>query len=68
VLAAVAKVCGDHGVSIASVIQKNCEGTTAEIVYVTHDATEASVRASLAEIAKLEVSERVAAVIRVEDL
>jgi homoserine dehydrogenase len=68
VLAAVASVFGEHGVSIGSVIQKNCEGDTAEIVYVTHDATEADVRSSIAEIEELEVVERVAAVIRVEDL
>jgi homoserine dehydrogenase len=68
VLAAVASVFGEHGVSIASVIQKRCEGATAEIVYVTHDATEASVRASLDEIERLDVVERVAAVVRVEDL
>ena len=68
VLAAVASVFGEHGVSIASVIQKRCEGDTAEIVYVTHDATEASVRASLVEIEGLDVTERIAAVIRVEEL
>ena len=68
VLAAVAGVFGDHGVSIASVIQKRCEGQTAEIVYVTHDANEAAVRDALAEISDLDVTERVATVIRVEDL
>ena len=68
VLAAVASVFGEHGVSIASVIQKRCEGATAEIVYVTHDATESSVRSSLAEIERLDVVEAVSAVIRVEDL
>jgi homoserine dehydrogenase len=68
VLAAVAGVFGEHGVSIASVIQKRCEGQTAEIVYVTHDANEASVRDALARIGELDVTERVATVIRVEDL
>jgi homoserine dehydrogenase len=68
VLAAVAGVFGDHGVSISSVIQKRCEGQTAEIVYVTHDATEAALREALASIAELEVAERIATVIRVEDL
>ncbi|MDO8964144.1 MAG: homoserine dehydrogenase [Coriobacteriia bacterium] len=69
VLAAVASKFGEHGVSIASVIQKRvCESGDAEIVYVTHLAAEGSVRAALAEIAALDVVTEVAAVIRVEEL
>jgi homoserine dehydrogenase len=69
VLASVASKFGDHGVSIASVIQKRvCESGDAEIVYVTHRAAEGAVRAALAEIAALDVVTQVAAVIRVEDL
>jgi homoserine dehydrogenase len=69
VLAAVASKFGDHGVSIASVIQKRvCESGDAEIVYVTHRAAEGAVRASLADIEKLDVVTEVSAVIRVEDL
>jgi homoserine dehydrogenase len=69
VLAAVASKFGDHGVSIASVIQKRvCESGDAEIVYVTHRAAEGAVRAALADIEKLAVVTEVSAVIRVEDL
>ncbi|HEY5549102.1 MAG TPA: homoserine dehydrogenase [Coriobacteriia bacterium] len=69
VLAAVASRFGDHGVSIASVIQKSvCESGDAEIVYVTHRAAEGSVRAALREIEQLDVVSEVAAVIRVEEL
>ena len=69
VLAAVASKFGDHGVSIASVIQKRlCESGDAEIVYVTHLAAEGAVRAALAEIAALDVVTEVASVIRVENL
>jgi homoserine dehydrogenase len=68
VLAAVAGVFGDHGVSIASVIQKRCEGDCAEIVYATHLASEAAVRDALGKIEALDVVERIGAVIRVEDL
>jgi homoserine dehydrogenase len=69
VLAAVASKFGDHGVSIASVIQKRvCESGDAEIVYVTHLAAEGSVRAALAEIAALDVVTEVSSVIRVENL
>jgi homoserine dehydrogenase len=69
VLAAVASKFGDHGVSIASVIQKRvCESGDAEIVYVTHRAAEGAVRAALDDIQGLDVVTEVAAVIRVEDL
>jgi homoserine dehydrogenase len=69
VLAAVASKFGDHGVSIASVIQKRvCESGDAEIVYVTHLAAEGAVRAALAEIAGLDVVTEVSSVIRVENL
>lgn len=69
VLAAVASRFGEHGVSIASVIQKRvCESGDAEIVYVTHRASEGAVRAALRDIAQLDVVSEVAAVIRVEEL
>ncbi|MBS3957726.1 MAG: homoserine dehydrogenase [Clostridiales bacterium] len=68
VLAAVARVFGEHGVSLASVIQKTNEGPIAEIVYVTHQARERDVRASLAEIEKLDVLESIGSVIRVEEI
>lgn len=69
VLAAVASKFGEHGVSIASVIQKRvCESGDAEIVYVTHRAAEGAVRAALADIERLDVVTEVAAVIRVEEL
>jgi len=69
VLAAVASKFGDHGVSIASVIQKRvCESGDAEIVYVTHLAGEGAVRSALAEIAALDVVTEVSSVIRVENL
>lgn len=68
VLAAVAGVLGEHGVSIASVIQKRAWEDGAEIVYVTHDAAESAVRAALADIEALEPVSGIASVIRVEDL
>jgi homoserine dehydrogenase len=68
VLAAVATVFGQHGVSIGSVIQKRAEGGLAQIVYVTHEAREADVRSALAEIEALDVVTSVASVIRVEEL
>jgi homoserine dehydrogenase len=64
----VATVFGAHGVSLASVIQKSADEPTAEIVYVTHRATERSVRSALAEIEQLEIVESVDTILRVEDL
>jgi len=68
VLAAVATVFGNHGVSIGSVLQKRAEGGLAQIVYVTHQACEADVRSALSEIEALEVVNGIASVIRVEEL
>jgi homoserine dehydrogenase len=68
VLAATAKVFGDHAVSLASVIQKATETDDAELVYVTHRAGEAAVRASLDEIRELPVVREIGTVLRVEDL
>ncbi|TDB38741.1 MAG: homoserine dehydrogenase [Actinobacteria bacterium] len=68
VLAAVASVFGDHGVSIASVIQKRTTEKGAEIVYVTHRGSERAVRAALGEIDALDVVDSINAIIRVEEL
>jgi homoserine dehydrogenase len=52
VLAVIARALGDHGVSIASVIQKETddESQSAELVVMTHPAKEASVQDSIAQI------------------
>jgi homoserine dehydrogenase len=68
VLASVAGILGEHGVSIASVIQKRAWEDSAEIVYVTHSAAESDFRAALTRIEALDVVIEVASVIRVEDL
>ncbi len=69
VLATTSRVFADHGVSLASVMQPEVgEGRTAELVYVTHTASEAAVRGALAEIGALDVVVAIGAVIRVEDL
>ena len=68
VLAATAAVFGEHGVSLASVIQKARESDEAELVYVTHHAGEAAVQASLDQIRMLESVREVGTVLRVEEL
>jgi homoserine dehydrogenase len=68
VLASTAKVFGDHGVSLASVLQRAAQGETAELVYVTHTAKESAVRSALLELDSHDSVLSVSAVIRVEDL
>jgi homoserine dehydrogenase len=69
VLAQVARVFGDHGVSLAAVIQKRlCASGEAEIVWVTHKAAQGAVRTALGDIRALDVVADVASVIRVEEL
>jgi homoserine dehydrogenase len=69
VLAGIARSFGDHGVSIASVIQKETDDAaqSAELVIVTHAAREASVQDSLAQVQRLSEVRQVANLIRVED-
>lgn len=65
VLAAIAGVFGDSGVSIKSVWQDG-QGDRATLVIVTHRAPESEQRAAVAEIESLDVVREVASVIRVE--
>ena len=55
VLAGIARAFGDHGVSIASVIQKETDeaAQTAELVIMTHPAREDAVQATLLELRDL---------------
>jgi homoserine dehydrogenase len=66
VLAAIAKVFGEEGVSLASVLQMGASGETAEIVWLTHPAEERQMRQSLARIEKLDEVEEISSWIRAE--
>jgi homoserine dehydrogenase len=73
VIAAIAQVLGDHAISIASVIQKEdvvledaSDVRHAEIVLMTHRASEAAVQRAVALIAELPVVAKVGSLIRVE--
>jgi homoserine dehydrogenase len=68
VLAQIARCFGDNQVSIASVIQKetNEAAQTAEIVIMTHAAREAAVRATIADVEKLDVVVEIGNFLRVE--
>ena len=68
VLAQIASVMGQHGISIASVIQKDADlqAGTAEIVITTHPSREVDLQEALARFRELEVVTEVNNLIRVE--
>ena len=66
VLAAVAGVFGDHGVSIRSMEQEGL-GDEARITFITHRAREADVRATLRELSGLDIVREIGSVLRVVD-
>jgi len=68
VLAKISKILGDHSISISSVIQKETDPSThtAEIVIMTHPATEKAVQQALKETEHLPVVEEVSNFVRVE--
>jgi homoserine dehydrogenase len=68
VLAQVAKVLGEHQISISSVIQKAADSVsqTAEIVIMTHPAKEAAMQQALGELVHMPVVKEISNFIRVE--
>ena len=64
VLGAVTTAFGTHGVSIRSVEQEDGDDG-ARLVFVTHLAREGDVRATLADLAGLDVVERIGGVMRI---
>lgn len=66
VLASISLVFGNKDVSLASVIQKDVEGCTAELVLITHQTKEVNVQDALCDIRQLSCVKEIANVIRVE--
>jgi homoserine dehydrogenase len=64
VLASVAAVMGDHGVSIRWMEQKGL-GDEARLIFLTHMAKEGDVAATVAELGRLDVVDHIGAVLRV---
>lgn len=64
VLAEVAGVFGAHGVSIRSMEQEGLD-TEARLVFVTHEATERDIQATLADLSALEAVQAVGTMLRV---
>jgi len=65
VLAKIAGVLGEEGVSIASIIQKGQQGSSAEVVWVTHQAQQKAVDRSIQRISNLDVVRQINNVIHV---
>jgi homoserine dehydrogenase len=64
VLAAVANVFGEHGVSIRSMEQEGL-GDEARLVFITHVAREAAVQATIRDLHHLDAVDRITSVLRV---
>ena len=65
VLADVARVFGDHGVSIRSMEQEQDGTGEARLVFITHTATEADVQATLQGLRQLDAVDRIGSLVRV---
>lgn len=66
VIGSLGYICGKHGVSLLSVIQKDLlEGNVARIILLTHQVKESAMQAALKEIAEHESTKAVINVIRV---
>lgn len=70
VLAQIAKILGDHLISISSVIQQEVDSAaqTAEIVIMTHPAQEKAMQQALGEFSQLSVVKEINNFIRVENM
>jgi homoserine dehydrogenase len=68
VLARITQVFADHDVSLASVLQHpNPSNPKAEIIIITHDATQSSVKRVLDDFGRLDVIHSIKSVYRVEE-
>ena len=65
VLAKIASICGDFGVSLKSVDQPEAEGGRAELILITHPVLEKSMQEALAKMSKLDVVIKMESLIRV---
>ncbi len=66
VLASVATVFGEHGVSIRSMEQVGL-GSDARLVFLTHEASEAAMAATVEDLSELEAVEEIGVLLRIVD-
>lgn len=67
VLAGIAGIFGQEGVSLASVVQQGCFPDEAELVVITHLVKEKAMQASLNKIEQLPTTKKIVSLIRVEE-
>jgi len=65
VLARIATICGEFGVSLKSVDQPESEGGVAELILITHPVLEKAMQEAIARIGKLDVVQKIENLIRV---
>jgi homoserine dehydrogenase len=65
-LAQIATIFGDKGVSLDSIVQKKSDGETAEIFWLTHRTSQRAMARSLNEFNRLDAVREVSSVLRVE--
>ncbi len=65
-LAQIATVFGDKGVSLESIVQKKTDGGVAEIVWMTHRTSQRDMNRALAEFERIEAVREVSSLLRVE--
>lgn len=68
VLAKIAQAFGDHQVSLATVIQKETKGSSADLMFITHKVSEKNMQEALETIRQLNVVNSIYNLIRVESL
>lgn len=66
VLARIAAIFGDKGVSLESIVQRQAEGNRAEIFWMTHRTSQRALARSLGEFNRLDIVHEVSSVLRVE--
>ena len=66
VIAKIAGVFGDCGVSIESIVQKKSDGHTAEIFWMTHLTQQGAMNSALEKFAELNVVSEISSLLRVE--
>ena len=67
-LAEIATAFGAQGVSLESIVQKQSDGTSAEIFWLTHRTTQSAMTASLTQFEALDAVREVSSVLRVEGM
>lgn len=68
VLSRIAGIMADHSISIHSVVQKKRRSSgTVPVVFLTHLAREADIQAACGKIGRLDVTEGLPIIVRIED-